>query len=41
LLLGSAVPICGGGGGWWKRWLCGGVVEVVGGVFDYAVVVRG
>jgi hypothetical protein len=37
------VPICGGGGGWWKRWLCGGVVEVevVGGVFDYAVVVRG
>jgi hypothetical protein len=23
-LLGSMVLICGGGGGCWKKWLCGG-----------------
>jgi hypothetical protein len=23
-LFGSAVPIGGGDGGWWNRWLCGG-----------------
>jgi hypothetical protein len=22
-LLGSVVPSCGGGGGGWKKWLCG------------------
>jgi hypothetical protein len=30
------VPIYGGGGAWWKSWLCGGVV---GREFDYAVTV--
>jgi hypothetical protein len=31
------VPICGRGGCWWKKWLCGGGV-VAGDGFGYAVV---
>jgi hypothetical protein len=34
-LLGSVVPICGGSGCWWKKWLCSGGV-VAGEGFGYA-----
>jgi hypothetical protein len=35
------MPSCSAGSGWWKRWFCGGVVGMVGGEFDYAVVRAG